>query len=370
MRIFILFYFILITNICIGQFQYKEIPSNYIKKVSLDEKYDIYKSKAINLTKYLPKGYKTDGTIDYTSYLQKGLDQNRIVILPNFPLAINFQGLKLKSNSVVIFQEATSLNMIPNNRSGYSLISIVGQSNVKLYNPVLKGDRKKHTGKTGEWGMGINIGNSSEVKILNSNIFDFWGDGIYIGGNRYSSNIQISGGLINNNRRNGITIISGENINISNLVVGNSNGANPMTGIDIEPNSDQNRKVEVNINSVVTYNNKVSGLTINLNHLKSKTLNNLVNININNFTDNNSNFGISYSNINSKIKRDLEGFINMVDINLKGNIKPIRFMNDNSSLGRIKMNTNKITINHSENSKYMNDLNTLKTRNIIYNTRK
>ena len=367
MKAFFLSTLLFVSGVLGQDFNYKNVPSSYITNVALGSDYNNLLLQAFDVTNSLPTNYVKDGTVDYTTYLQQALNSHRVVKLPNFLVSINFKGLNLISNSTIIFDNNSKIKMIPNDKSGYNMLSINGKSNIKLLNPKLVGDRNGHLGNKGEWGMGIGITNSSNIQIINPNIRDLWGDGIYIGGNKYSKDITVKGGIIDNNRRNGITIVSGDNVKISNLVVSNSNGANPMTGIDIEPNSENNLKINVDFNSVTTFNNRVSGITFNLNHLKSTTLENSVNINLQDFKDQYSSYGISYSNMKSVTKKNLEGSVRFTNINLSNNQIPIRFMNNNSSLDNMKLSTSGIQILHQNSSKYISDLNSFRKQGLIQN---
>src|SRR5690606_19325967 len=46
------------------------------------------KHKFIKIENFLPKNYVKDGTVDYTNYLQKVLNENKNVVFPNFPIRI------------------------------------------------------------------------------------------------------------------------------------------------------------------------------------------------------------------------------------------------------------------------------------------
>src|SRR5690606_16439042 len=129
----------------------------------------------------------------------------------------------------------------------------------KVINPTLVGDRDKHTGTKGEWGMGIRVQGSNNVKIIGANISDFWGDGIYItrDGGVNSKNILIDQAVIQRNRRNGISVISGDNIVIQNSSFINNTGTNPMAAIDIEPNTPKDSLGYIKIHNIKTTQNRV-----------------------------------------------------------------------------------------------------------------
>src|SRR6476660_8447368 len=42
-----------------------------------------------NITKSLPSGYVKNGTIDYTKYVQAAINNNSVVVFPNFPILVS-----------------------------------------------------------------------------------------------------------------------------------------------------------------------------------------------------------------------------------------------------------------------------------------
>src|SRR5699024_10041402 len=81
-----------------------------------------------------------------------------------------------------------------------------------------------------------------------------WGDGIYINGT--NKDIKIIGGILERNRRNGISIISGSNILIKNTKIENTFGHLPCARIDIEPNMGNYEVGRIDIKGVMTSRNK------------------------------------------------------------------------------------------------------------------
>lgn len=127
-----------------------------------------------------------------------------------------------------------SLHLAPNGFKSYDMIRVVG-SNVKIHGKgSIIGDKTKHTGREGEWGMGIRLHGSRNVTISELTIADCWGDCIYIGGD--SKKIQISNCLLRGSRRQGISITKADGVTISNCKIANISGTNPQYAIDIEPN--------------------------------------------------------------------------------------------------------------------------------------
>lgn len=222
----------------------------------------------VDLTQYLPKGHSRLGNIDYTSYIQRGIEQNNIIIMPNFPILINENGVKILSDRYILFQENSELILKPSRRESYQLLSIDNVSNVKLFYPKLKGDKSKHLSTSGQWGMGIFIRSSKNIIIKGANVREMWGDGIYIGNNGViPSNILIENSFLDSNRRNGISIIAGNNIHIKNCVITNTNGVSPSGGIDVEPNSNKDELKDIFIDNITTYNNGMFGILLALDML-------------------------------------------------------------------------------------------------------
>src|SRR5690606_29008914 len=112
-------------------------------------------AQGVKLVDYLPKSFVKDGSVDYTGYLQQGIDENLVVEFPNFPVLVNEKGLSVRSNQTLNFPDGALLVMKANNLEKYALLKVERVSNVTINNATLKADRKRQLGKKGERGMGI-----------------------------------------------------------------------------------------------------------------------------------------------------------------------------------------------------------------------
>lgn len=127
-----------------------------------------------------------------------------------------------------------ALQLAPNGFESCDMIRVVG-NNVRIHGKgSLTGDRHKHTGKKGEWGMGIRLHGASNATVDGLTIADCWGDCIYVGGD--SRNITISNCLLRGSRRQGISITKADGVTVSNCRIADISGTNPQYAIDIEPN--------------------------------------------------------------------------------------------------------------------------------------
>lgn len=218
-------------------------------------------SGAHRLVDDLPAEYVTDGSVDYTDIIQRAVDLYQTIEFPAFPLLVNDKGIVLHDNQKINFLAGSQLRLSPSAKTNYSVIKIENIKNVTLVNPVIYGDKEKHLGTAGEWGMGISILGSDNITLINPQTYDGWGDGIYIGETRqrpYSSNIRISGAKANNNRRNGMSVVSVKGLRVRDSEFSNNVGVLPKAGIDFEPNYYWNELAGyISLSNIKTANNNV-----------------------------------------------------------------------------------------------------------------
>lgn len=332
-------------------FQYKIVEPKLIEHICIksSEREAIkrkYFDNARYLTSYLPLEYSKKGDVDYTTYMQKGIDENNYVVLPDFPVMINFKGLRLKSDSGVLFQKNSKLIMKPNSEELYGVLYLENVHNVKVYFANLEGDRDNHQGTEGEWGMGIFLRSSQDIKIYKPIVKKMWGDGIYIGNlNSISKNIDIEYAFIDENRRNGISIIAGEKITISNSIISNTYGASPEYGIDIEPNKPEDELKNIVLSNNTTYNNAKGGLLFALDNLQGKNAQ-PINVQVNNHNDYYSDKGIEFhiDRGYQKYTNPLRGTISINGANLYHNKTAL--INNDSKAAQIKLNLFNIKSNN------------------------
>ena len=143
--------------------------------------------------------------------------------------------LSIYSNTEIIIDGV--INLTPNGHRCYNVIEVAGKDVSIKGKGTIVGDKETHTGDSGEWGMGINILNSENVTVSGLNIKSCWGDCVYIGGN--SKNVTISDCFLDDSRRQGVSITSGDDIVIKNCTITNIKGTSPEYAIDIEPNKNE-----------------------------------------------------------------------------------------------------------------------------------
>lgn len=309
---------------CEAQFKTMVIPSQYQPSsadlAAYKQQAAAAKSGAYDLTKSLPQGYVTDGSVDYTKYLQQGIYSNSNVVFPNFPVLVNHAGLILKSNSTVIFGDNSKLILSPSEFANYQILRLYNIQNVKLYFPVIVGDRKNHTGTTGEWGMGISIAGASNVEIYGPQISECWGDGIYIGRMPATSkDIKIYYPVLDHNRRNGISIVSVDGLTMEHAVACNTEGTDPMAGIDFEPNGSADVLSNIVINNPITFNNSKIGMAFSIWGMRGK-IDKDANITIKNHIDDHSGNAFFYYGFrDNNSANSMNGHIQIINPTWKNN---------------------------------------------------
>jgi len=162
---------------------------------------------------------------------------NKITIKEgNYP--INARGewsriLRVGSNTDLIINGTITLQ--PNSYKGCDIIFVEGHDITITGKGIIKGDKHTHTGDKGEWGMGINVHNSHNVKIKGLTIRDCWGDCIYVGTN--STSVTIEDCKLMHGRRQGISVTSANRVVIRKCSISGIQGTAPEYAIDIEPNN-------------------------------------------------------------------------------------------------------------------------------------
>ena len=130
-----------------------------------------------------------------------------------------------------------TIRLTPNEYTNYYIIQAEGNNIIIKGKGAIVGDKHTHTDKKGEWGMGINLDRAHHVTIKGLTVRDCWGDCIYVGGE--SSDVMIENCLLDNGRRQGISITSADGVTIKNCTITNVGGTAPEYGIDVEPNKDE-----------------------------------------------------------------------------------------------------------------------------------
>jgi hypothetical protein len=213
------------------------------------------------------RGAKGDGRTDDTEALRRAIDEvggkGGTVFVPDGTYMIDAVGdnrINLKSRMTLKLSPNATLRVIPNAEKHYQLLTISKASNIAVIGGTLEGDRNDHLGTGGEWGFGLMIAHGAENVIVSGTTSkNMWGDGFYI---ETASNVALCGVIADNNRRQGLSIIDGQDISIAGSTFSNTRGTDPSAGIDMEPDKPTQKITRVSIQRSKFLNNRGPGILV------------------------------------------------------------------------------------------------------------
>lgn len=214
------------------------------------------------------KGAKGDGRTDDTAALQAAFDKvagtGGTVLVPDGVYMVDPVSttgrLKIKNNTTLKLSPGAVIKAIPNGAQDYALLTIAGASNVTVTGGTLEGDRGQHTDKAGEWGMGLSIVEGAKnITVSGVTAKEMWGDGFYLGSGQ---SVTFCGVVSDHNRRQGLSVIEVDQLEVVNSVFSNTQGTRPSAGIDLEPDDLKQRISNVRIHNSKFLNNAGPGILV------------------------------------------------------------------------------------------------------------
>jgi len=127
----------------------------------------------------------------------------------------------------------------------------------------------------GEHRHALTIKKANGLTIRGLTFKDSGGDGIIIAGieqGSYSQNVTIEDVTCSNNRRQGMSIISAQNVFVRNSQFLNTSGIDPETGVDLEPNYSNERLVNINFTNCKFAGNDSNGFLLATTKLNSSSI--------------------------------------------------------------------------------------------------
>ncbi len=186
--------------------------------------------------------------------------------------------LKNIRNKTIIFEEGVCLRAKSGafNRNNNKLFEMINAKDVNIIGYGATFIMEKAEYNHGEWRHAISLRKCNNIAIKGLTIRDSGGDGIYIAGmekGSYSENILIEDVKSINNRRQGMSIISAQNLLVRNSSFNSTNGTLPEAGVDIEPNNPQDRIVNVRFEKCSFAENNHAGILLALTKLDNTSVN-------------------------------------------------------------------------------------------------
>lgn len=291
---------------------------------------------------YIPKG----------TYMVKGIDDKTTSETTGHLL--DSGGIKLLSGLTLIHDNETIIKCITNDRKQYNVYRLYNVDNVTIKGGTLQGDRETHTGTGGEWGYGIAISGCKNILLENIEIYNMWGDGVNLQylykensltqDKKIPTNIIINNILSHKNRRQGISIECGENVQVSNSTFKMNSGTEPQTGMDIEPANENSPINNVKIFNCLFKQNGNENITMYSARSTSPITNVVIDDCIFNDTESSDNYNVS---INDGVKNVL---IKNCNIDFKSYKSYIFVINSSVELTIMNCNITGLYINIYKNT--------------------
>jgi polygalacturonase len=215
-------------------------------------------------------GARGDGQHDDTSAFQAAINSlpstGGTITVPAGTYMIDaLRSINLRSHVRLQMSSGTQLVAIPNSSQRSYVIKAWNVNNVEIAGGAVVGERARHVGSTGEWGMGVDILASQKIYVHDINISDCWGDGVYIGATGHigvpSTDVTLNNVVSNNNRRQGLSFGPVNRVYVFNSTFSNTHGTKPEAGIDVEP-STQGIAKNIRIERSTISGNAGSGLEL------------------------------------------------------------------------------------------------------------
>lgn len=161
-----------------------------------------------------------------------------------------------------------------------SLFSAVNKENIILrgYGARWEMHREDYANppyRKGEWRHSLQIKSSSNIQVLGLHLWESGGDGVYLGTARQwvtNKDILLKDLVCDRQYRQGISVITAENLTIENVVMRDTGGTAPEAGIDFEPNHPEERLVNCVMRNCVAERNASYGFVLYLPPLSAATV--------------------------------------------------------------------------------------------------
>ncbi len=215
-----------------------------------------------------------------TEALQAAIDSGaRKVVVEKMPGPWIVDQIRLADNQEVFFEPGV---VVEAKRGAFrgrtdSLFTAWNRTNVKLtgYDATLRMHRDDYDGpdyEKAEWRHGLSFRGCTDVIVQGLTLMESGGDGIYLGAGRNrqtNRNVIIRDVVCDRNYRQGISVITAENLLIENCVLKNTAGTAPAAGIDFEPNHASERLVNCVMRNCVIEDNHGLGIHLYLRPLNA-----------------------------------------------------------------------------------------------------
>ena len=202
-----------------------------------------------------------------TAALQAAIDSGaKKVVVEKMPSPWIVDRLRLAGDQELFFEAGAEVLAKKGafHGSGDSLFSAAGKKNIKLVGPgatlrMRRADYDSQDYKHAEWRHVLNFHGCTGVTVEGLTLAESGGDGIYLGagsGGAPCKDVVIRDVICDRNYRQGISVISAENLLVERCLLKGTAGTPPAAGIDFEPNAANERLVNCVLRDCTIENNQ------------------------------------------------------------------------------------------------------------------
>jgi len=220
---------------------------------------------------------------DATQALQEAVSSGaRRLIVPEMgrPWVVA-RSIRLASNQEIVFQRGVVLEAMKGKflGKGESLVQATDRHDITLSGDgatflMHKEDYTKPPYEKAEWRHALSLVGCARVKVYGLTLRQSGGDGIYLGATarqNFCKDVHVKDVTCDGNHRQGISVISAENLLIENCRLIGTRGTAPQAGIDLEPNHEAERLVNCTIRGCVVEDNAGPGILAYLGPLSGRS---------------------------------------------------------------------------------------------------
>jgi hypothetical protein len=214
---------------------------------------------------------------DATSSLQAAFDSGaRIILLPDMGRPWNTRRLLVRSHCTIVFQEGVELVARKGDFRKFDdvLLAFKDVQDVTFLGygariAMRKLEYRRAPYERSEYRHALELSGCSGISVLGLRIESSGGDGIYLGrgAQTWNTRIVLRDLLIRDNHRQGISVISAEDLLVENVEMSFTEGNLPSAGIDFEPNYNDERFVRCVLRRCVIRSNFGPGICLALRNL-------------------------------------------------------------------------------------------------------
>jgi len=219
---------------------------------------------------------------DSTAALQAALDsQAPAVVVPYMGAPWVVTPLQLRSHQEVLFEPGVLVLAKKGEFRGRgdSLFTASGVENLTIrgYGATFrmhKRDYQKPPYEKAEWRMGLSLRGVKQVRVEGLRIESTGGDGFYIdggAGRAWSEDMVLRDCVAHDNHRQGLSVISAQRLLVEHCRFSATSGTPPEAGIDLEPDTEEQRLSDITIRNCVFENNHGHALLVYLRPLSRKS---------------------------------------------------------------------------------------------------